>query len=156
MLTTLFHGQSTRWIWGTTMSLLNRCLGIDFGPASIEYAQKHNPHPSRCEFLLWDIRAVTFGEPYDLVMILYGELNVFSPADALKVLSKAQATPACGGGWHVALKKTVGSSGSARRNCRESFSVRRPSMRSAVSHYRQTGSASRLLGHGPIPAGLVN
>ena len=72
--------------------LRHRCLGIDFGPASIEYAQEHHPHASRCEFLLGDIRDVAFGGPYDLAMILYGELNVFSPADALTILRKTQAS----------------------------------------------------------------
>ncbi len=70
----------------------HRCRGIDFGPASIEYAQEHNPHPARCEFVLGDIRAVPYDGPYDLVMFLYGELNVFSPADSLLILRKAQAT----------------------------------------------------------------
>ena len=32
----------------------HRCHGIDFGPASIEYAQQHNPDESRCEFVLGD------------------------------------------------------------------------------------------------------
>ena len=73
------------------------CLGIDFGPASIDYAREHNPHVSRCEFVLGDIRDVAFGGPYDLAMILYGELNVFSPADALVILRKARASLASQG-----------------------------------------------------------
>ena len=68
----------------------HRCRGIDFGPASIEYAQQHNPDESRCTFVLGDIREVAFGGPYDLAMILYGELNVFSPAEALTILRKAR------------------------------------------------------------------
>ena len=73
-------------------------------------------------------------------------------------LARSFAGPghACGGEWPVTLKRTVGSSGSARRTCRKSFSASRPSMRSAALHYHQIGSASRLQGHGPIPAGLVN
>ena len=38
--------------------------------------------------ILGDIRHVDFGGPYDLVMILYGEFNVFSPAEALTILNK--------------------------------------------------------------------
>ena len=68
----------------------HRCRGIDFGPASIEYARRHNPDESRCTFVLGDIRQVAFDGPYDLAMILYGELNVFSPAEALAILRKAQ------------------------------------------------------------------
>ncbi len=69
----------------------HRCFGIDFGPASIEYARQHNSHESRCNFVLGDIRQVAFGGPYDLAMILFGELNVFSPAEALAILRNVQA-----------------------------------------------------------------
>jgi len=69
----------------------HRCCGIDFGPASIEYARQHNPDESQCTFVRGDIRQIAFGGPYDLAMILYGELNVFSPAEALAILRKANA-----------------------------------------------------------------
>jgi SAM-dependent methyltransferase len=68
------------------------CRGIDFGPASIEYAQRHNGAGSRGEFVLGDIRQMTFGGPYDLAMLLYGEMNVFSPAEIGKILRQAQAS----------------------------------------------------------------
>jgi len=70
----------------------HQCRGIDFGPASIEYARQHCPDGARCEFILGDIRQVAFGGPYDLAMILYGELNVFSPAEALAIFRKVQAS----------------------------------------------------------------
>jgi SAM-dependent methyltransferase len=66
----------------------HRCRGIDFGPASIEYAQQQNPDRSRCEFVLADIRQAAFGGPCDLAMILYGEMNVFAPAEVLSILGK--------------------------------------------------------------------
>ncbi len=69
----------------------HRCCGIDFGPAAIQYARRHNPDRSRCEFVLDDIRTAPFGQAYDLAMILYGELNVFSPDEALSILGKARA-----------------------------------------------------------------
>ena len=68
------------------------CCGIDFGPAVIEYAQEQCPEDSPCDFCLGDIRQTEFAGPYDLVMILYGELNVFSPAEVLAILRKAQAS----------------------------------------------------------------
>ena len=37
--------------------------GIDFGPTSIEYANRHNPDPSRCTFVQDDIRTADFGGP---------------------------------------------------------------------------------------------
>src|SRR4051794_4182545 len=39
----------------------HRCRGIDFGPASIEYARQHSPNRSRCEFVLDDIRRTALG-----------------------------------------------------------------------------------------------
>jgi SAM-dependent methyltransferase len=75
----------------------NQCRGIDFGPASIEYAQQQRPNDARCEFMLGDIRQVAFGGPYDLAMFLYGELNVFSPDEVLAIVRKARASLATGG-----------------------------------------------------------
>ena len=70
----------------------HRCCGIDFGPASIEYAQQHNLDPSQCAFTLGDIRHAPFGGAYDLVMVLFGEFNVFAPAEALAILQKVRAS----------------------------------------------------------------
>ena len=75
----------------------HHCRGIDFGPASIEYARQHDPDESRCDFALGDIRHVDFGGPYNLAMILFGELNVFSPADVLAILRKSHASLASQG-----------------------------------------------------------
>lgn len=69
----------------------HRCRGIDFGPASIDYASNNNPDASRCQFILGDIRNTAFGEPYDLAMVLFGEMNVFSPAEIAAILRKCQA-----------------------------------------------------------------
>ncbi|NLF30629.1 MAG: methyltransferase domain-containing protein [Planctomycetes bacterium] len=69
----------------------HRCRGIDFGPASIEYARGRLPEAAACEFVLGDIRHVEFGGPYDLVMLLFGEMNVFSPAEVRDILRRARA-----------------------------------------------------------------
>jgi hypothetical protein len=68
----------------------------DFGPASIEYAGKHNPDTSRCDFVLGDLRSSDFGGLYDLAMMLYGELNVFAPEEAALILRKAHSSLAPG------------------------------------------------------------
>ncbi len=70
----------------------HRCCGIDFGPASIEYAQQHSPAPSQCTFALGDIRHTPFGCPYDLAMILFGEFNVFAPNEAVAILHNVRAS----------------------------------------------------------------
>ena len=71
------------------------CRGIDFGPASITYAVKHAPEG--CSFALGDIRATDFGSGYDLVMLIFGEFNVFKPEEARSILKKAYAALTPGG-----------------------------------------------------------
>ncbi len=68
----------------------HQCLGLDFGPASIDYAQEHTPADTACDFLLADLRSASFQGPHDLALLLYGELNVFSPTEAKALLRKAQ------------------------------------------------------------------
>lgn len=66
------------------------CAGIDFSPASINYAQlTARAEGLNCTFTLGDIRATEFGAGYDLVMFLYGEFNVFQPAQARELLRRA-------------------------------------------------------------------
>jgi SAM-dependent methyltransferase len=71
------------------------CHGIDFGPASIDYAIKHAPE--NCSYTLGDIRTTDFGSGYDLVMLINGEFNVFKPEDARLILKKACAALNPGG-----------------------------------------------------------
>ena len=71
------------------------CRGIDFGPASIEYAAKHALE--NCSFTLGDVRTTAFGSGYDLVMFIFGEINVFKPQDARLILNKAYAALNPGG-----------------------------------------------------------
>jgi SAM-dependent methyltransferase len=73
-------------------ALGHHCRGIDFAPASINYARRFNPHPSRCEFVLGDLRRIPYGGPYRLAMLLYGEMNVFSPGEILAILQAARAS----------------------------------------------------------------
>ena len=65
------------------------CRGIDFSPASVEYAVEHAPE--NCSYTLGDIRATDFGDSNDLVMLIFGEFNVFRPDDARLILDKALA-----------------------------------------------------------------
>ncbi|MGD8453906.1 MAG: methyltransferase domain-containing protein [Phycisphaerae bacterium] len=75
----------------------HQCHGIDFGPASIEYARQHHPANTPGEYILADVRDAEFGGPHDLAMMLYGELNVFSPAEAAAIIGRARASLAPGG-----------------------------------------------------------
>jgi SAM-dependent methyltransferase len=79
----------------------HRCRGIDFGPASIEYARQHAPDGSRCEFVLDDIRSAAFGGPCDLAMMLFGEMNVFSPTELRAILQRVHASLLTEGGMLI-------------------------------------------------------
>ncbi|MBN2469369.1 MAG: methyltransferase domain-containing protein [Anaerolineae bacterium] len=59
--------------------------GIDIGPASIDYARQHHTGT----FILDDIRTHDLGDNYDLVMMVYGELNAFAPDDAATIVDRA-------------------------------------------------------------------
>ena len=74
------------------------CVGIDFSPASIEYAQKEAEGDAlTCRYVLEDVRRADYGSGYDLVMLIFGELNVFKPEDARLLLRKAHAALVPGG-----------------------------------------------------------
>ncbi len=68
-------------------ALGHACHGIDFSPASIEFAV--NQTPDNCSYTLGDIRTTSFGSGLDLVMLIFGEFNVFKPSDAKLLLEKA-------------------------------------------------------------------
>ena len=67
------------------------CFGIDYSPASIAYAADYaSKEKLDCTYLRQDIRQAEYSAGYGLVMLIYGELNVFRPADATSILNKAQ------------------------------------------------------------------
>jgi SAM-dependent methyltransferase len=66
------------------------CVGIDYSPASIEYARKQAIMESlQCEYICEDIRSAEYGTGFGLVMLIYGEFNIFRPSDAKRILQKA-------------------------------------------------------------------
>ena len=74
------------------------CAGIDFSPASIAYATEN----ARAEGLAityaeQDIRNAAFGRNYDLVMLIFGEINPFRRAEATAILKKARHALVPGG-----------------------------------------------------------
>lgn len=79
-------------------SLGHECAGIDIGPASIEYAQTEATRLGLdIRFDLADIRSAELGSSFDLVMLLFGELNPFERQDALMILRRSAAALAPGG-----------------------------------------------------------
>lgn len=72
--------------------------GIDFSPASIEFARAHaTDSGSGPTYALADIRTADFGLARNLVHFLYGELNVFRASEARALLVKARKALAAGG-----------------------------------------------------------
>jgi SAM-dependent methyltransferase len=96
---TVLSGQPTRILDlgcgpGLYTSRLARlghdCVGIDFSPASIDYAREAaRLQGLPCTYVREDIRAADYGHGYGLAMLIFGELNVFRPAEAQSVLTKA-------------------------------------------------------------------
>jgi len=79
------------------------CVGVDFGPASIQYARAQAAEAGLpCTYLEQDVRTADVGSGYGLVMCIFGEFNVFSPAHADVILEKAHQALAPGG--HLLLE----------------------------------------------------
>ncbi len=67
------------------------CVGIDFSPAAIAYAESKAKRLSLpCEYRLEDLRQSDFGAGFHLVLFCFGELNTFSPRDAKEILIRAR------------------------------------------------------------------
>jgi SAM-dependent methyltransferase len=73
-------------------------LGIDFSPASVDYARSEAQKAKlACDYRLEDVRTADFGAGWDMVMFIYGELNVFKPAEAQAILNNSCAALVPGG-----------------------------------------------------------
>ncbi len=75
------------------------CVGIDFSPASIRHARgiaTAEEHLA-CTFHHADVRDGLFGEAFDLVMMIYGQFNVFPRNRGLELLKRARAALKPGG-----------------------------------------------------------
>ena len=68
----------------------HECVGIDYSPASIKYAAvQAGKEELGCKYLHEDIRKADFGAGFGLLMLIYGELNVFRPVEVATILKKA-------------------------------------------------------------------
>ncbi len=65
-------------------------MGIDFSPASIDYAKLQADDAGKeIYYVAEDIRTARYGEGYGLAMMVYGEFNVFKEQDIRAILRKA-------------------------------------------------------------------
>ena len=63
------------------------CTGVDFSPASITYAQQQAQTAGLdIDYQLLDVRSYRPAKKFDFIMMTFGELNVFSAADAKSFL----------------------------------------------------------------------
>jgi len=68
----------------------HECVGIDYAPEPIRYASEEAAREGlACTYRLADVREDNYGEGYGLVMMLFGQLNVFRRCDAHSILEKA-------------------------------------------------------------------
>lgn len=86
-------------LYATRLARLgHRVSGIDYSPASVEYARNLAESAGlACRFELADLRTAVFGSGYDLVQLIYGELNVFPRPVAADILQRAYAALNDGG-----------------------------------------------------------
>jgi SAM-dependent methyltransferase len=76
----------------------HECVGIDYSPASIAYAvEQAEKQGLSCTYMHQDIRTAEYGHGFGLAMQIFGEINVFRPADARRILDKAHRALAGGG-----------------------------------------------------------
>ena len=70
----------------------HHCVGIDFSPASIEYAREQAAEECLdCDYIHADLRSAEYGSDFGIAMLIFGEFNVFRPSDAERILKKAHA-----------------------------------------------------------------
>lgn len=82
-------------------------MGVDFGPAAVAYARnlaQEADVSQRCAIVQEDIRAVELpAERFDVVLLIYGQLAVFTKAEAQALMQKAAMALKPGGAFVVEL-----------------------------------------------------
>lgn len=96
---TVLRGQPTRVLdlacgpglyTGRLAALGHACSGIDIAPAAIAYAQQQAAASGDgSDYRLTDIRSAAFGAGFGLLLLNYAALNMFAPADARSILTRA-------------------------------------------------------------------
>lgn len=76
----------------------HECHGIDYAPAAVAFAREVAQREAiRCVYRLEDIRTARFGTGFGLVMMVFGQLNVFRRREAQTLLDRAFDALAPGG-----------------------------------------------------------
>ena len=73
-------------------------IGVDFSPASIRYAREAaEDQRLNCELRLEDLRTAVYGADFDLALLIFGEFNGFSRAEARAIVARTHDALAPGG-----------------------------------------------------------
>lgn len=81
-------------------------IGIDFSPASIRYAtHEASVGDFDIDYVEGDIRETEFGSGFDLVLLLYGQINVFQRREAADIVRRASLALNPGGALIVEPQK---------------------------------------------------
>jgi SAM-dependent methyltransferase len=126
------------------------CTGVDFGPASIAYARGQAAAEGlACRYIEADMR--TIGalalDPVDLVMLVYGEFNVFRQGDMLDLLQTARRLLVPGGRLllephtHDAIRE-VGSAPATWYSAEIGLFSERPHLMLMENHWDETRSVA--------------
>lgn len=83
------------------------CIGMDFSPASIRHAREiASGEGLNCRFTHADLRSEAFGAGFDLVMMVFGQFNVFERDRATEILTKAHDALEPGGRLVLEIQAT--------------------------------------------------
>lgn len=76
----------------------HECVGIDYSPAAIDYAEAEGRKEGLAvTYLHRDVRAGGYGDGFGLALLIYGEFNTFRPADGRAILENVYRALAPGG-----------------------------------------------------------
>ncbi len=126
------------------------CTGIDYSPASIAYAEEEARRDGlACSYRLDDIRRADYGTGHGAVMLLYGEFNVFRPADIATILHRAHNALAPGGILVVEVStfesiRQQGAKGRSWYSASQGLFSERPHLLLQESHWAEATSTATM------------
>ena len=126
------------------------CVGLDYSPASVRHAgQVAAAGGLDCRYIHGDLREEDFGRGFDLVMLIYGQFNVFPRKVGSEILNKAVAALAPGGRLLLELQtaeqiKTGGQTGPSWYSVSNGLFSDRPHLVLQESFWNDDASASTM------------
>ncbi len=110
----------------------HHCVGVDFSPASIEYARKQAGAKNlTIDYQLKDIREYDTERAFDCVMFIFGEFNVFKKEDARTIMKNCRKFLKPGGllvieGHYFEAVRDIGLAPASWWSCEENSGILSP------------------------------